>query len=78
MNNMRQRLLTIMTENLPGVDVEHETALIDDGILESLDLVTIVNEIISEFDVELTVDDLLPDNFNSLDAILNMIEDKLA
>ena len=75
---MREQLIELMKENLPGVDVEHETALVDDGILESLDLVTLVNEIMNEFDIELNVDDLLPENFNSVDSILEMIEDKQA
>lgn len=73
---MRERLIELMKENLPGVDVENETALVDDGILESLDLVTLVNEIMNEFDMELNVDDLVPENFNSVDSILEMIEDK--
>lgn len=67
-------LLNILSEVCPGVDFEKETALIDDGILESLDIVTIVGEIMSEFDVELTVDDLLPENFNSARAIMDLIE----
>ena len=69
-------LLKILSEVCPGVDFEQETALIDDGILESLDIVTIVGEIMSEFDVELTVDDLLPENFNSARAIMDLIERK--
>lgn len=76
MKPMRERLIELMKENLPGVDVENETALVDDGILESLDLVTLVNEIMNEFDMELNVDDLVPENFNSVDSILEMIEDK--
>lgn len=70
---MKEKLLSILTEVCPGVDFENETALIDDGILESLDIVVIVTEIMSEFDVELNVEDLLPENFNSVDAILELI-----
>ena len=71
---MKERLLNILTEVCPKVDFENETALIDDGLLESLDIVMIVTEIMQEFGVELTVDDLLPENFNSVDAILALIE----
>ena len=39
---MREKLLEILTEAVPGVDFEMETALVDDEILESLDIVTIV------------------------------------
>ena len=70
-------LMKILTETCPGIDFEHETALIDDGILESLDIVTIVSEIMDEFEVELNVEDLLPENFNSLEAMLELIERRM-
>ena len=69
-------LMKILTETCPGIDFEHETALIDDGILESLDIVTIVSEIMDTFGVELNVDDLLPENFNSVGAIWDLIESR--
>ena len=62
-------LMKILTETCPGIDFEHETALIDDGILESLDIVTIVSEIMD-------VDDLLPENFNSVQAIWELIDSR--
>ncbi len=70
------KLMKILTETCPGVDFEKETALIDDGILESLDIVTIVSEIMDVFGVELNVDDLLPENFNSAEAIWRLIESR--
>ena len=73
----QEKLLTILTETCPGVDFRQETALIDDGILESLDIVTIVSEIMDEFEVELNVEDLLPENFNSLEAMLELIESRM-
>lgn len=69
-------LLKILREACPGVDFERETALVDDGVLESLDIVTIVGEVMDAFDVELNVDDLLPENFNSAGAIWALIESK--
>ncbi|MBP3319770.1 MAG: acyl carrier protein [Ruminiclostridium sp.] len=69
-----EELLAILTEAVPGVDFELETALVDDEILESLDIVTIVSEIKDAFDVEITVDDLIPQNFNSVEAMLALIE----
>lgn len=71
---MREQLIEILTEAVPGVDFETETALVDDEILESLDIVTIVSELKDAFDVEITVDDLVPENFNSVDAMLDLIE----
>ncbi len=73
--DMREQLLAILTETCPGVDFTRETALVDDGIIESLDLVTIVSEIMDTFQVELNVEDLLPENFNSVDDMLRLIRD---
>lgn len=73
---MMEQLLKILNETCPGIDFEHETALIDDGILESLDIVTIVAEIVDEFGVELNVDDLLPENFNSVQAMMALIDSR--
>ena len=73
----QEKLLKILTETCRGVDFQQVTALIDDGILESLDIVTIVSEIMDEFEVELNVEDLLPENFNSLEAMLELIESRM-
>ena len=75
---MKEELLQILTEAVPGVDFEAETTLVDDEILESLDIVTIVSEIKDVFDVEITVDDLVPENFNSVEAILALIQARKA
>lgn len=71
-----EQLMEILEQTCPGVDFNSETALIDDEILESLDLVTIVSEIIDVFDVEITVDDLIPENFNSAKDIMALIESR--
>lgn len=71
-----EKLVAILTDIRPDVDFTAETALIDDGIIESLDIVAIVTGIMDEFDVEISVDDLLPENFNSAEAILAMIRAK--
>ena len=75
-NENKKKLLAILSDIVPDVDFESETSLIDDGLIESLDIVAIVTEIMAEFDVEINVDDLLPENFNSADAILELIESK--
>ena len=71
-----EQLLKILNETCPGIDFQKETALIDDGILESLDIVSIVGEIMDEFGVELNVDDLLPENFNSARAMMDLIDSR--
>lgn len=71
-----EKLMKILMENCPTVDFENEKNLIDDGLLDSLDIVSIVTEIMDVFDVEINVDDLLPENFNSVEAIWAMIEER--
>lgn len=66
-------LLEILEEIKPGVDFESENALVDDGILDSLAIIRLVNEISDEFDVEIQVTDLVPENFNSAQAIMDLI-----
>lgn len=71
-----EKLYEILQEICPDVDFDVEENLVDDGLIASLDLVTIVNELVDAFDVELTVDDLVPENFNSAKSMLRMIEAK--
>ena len=71
---MRKQIIEILTEICPGIDFENETALIDDGLIDSLDIVAVVTELMEGFDVELGVDDLTPENFNSVEAIEDLIE----
>ena len=75
---MREEILEILRDCCPDVDFENETALIDDGLLESLDIVMIVTDLSHRFDVDINVDDLLPENFNSVDDILELIRSKQA
>lgn len=70
---MKEKIIDILNEICPGVDFENETSLIDDEIIDSLDIVSIVGELMDAFDVEISVEDLLPENFNSVDAIAELI-----
>lgn len=67
------KILEILRDCLPFVDFENETQLIDKGILESLDVVMIVSELCEQFDVEIGVDDLIPENFNSAERMYRLI-----
>lgn len=71
---MKDTILEILTDLRPDVDFESETALITNGILESFDIVSLVAELSDEFDITIRPKDLIPDNFNSLDAICALVE----
>ena len=70
---MKEQVMEILKDIRSDIDFENSGKLIDDGILESLDIVAIVGEFNEEFDVEISVDDLLPENFNSVDAMVELI-----
>lgn len=69
-----EELMEILRELRPDVDFETETALIDDGILGSFDITSLVNEIMDVFDVEMDMADLEPENFNSAEAMWEFIQ----
>lgn len=74
---MKDKVLAILTEIRPEVDFETETAMIDDGILESFDVISIVTTLMDEFDILIDADDIEPENFNSLDAIVELVASRM-
>ena len=58
----------------PDVDFETQEHLIDDMILDSLDIVSLISEISEEFDVTITAKDIIPANFNSAKALYELIQ----
>lgn len=70
-----EQLFEILKGIRPDVDFENETALIDDGILDSFDVVSIISELDNEFDVQIRITELDPDNFNSAEAIWKLVQE---
>lgn len=69
-----ERLINILKELHEDVDFEAEEGLVDDGILDSLDIVTLVTEIDSEFDVRIPPEEIVPENFNSAKVLWELIQ----
>ena len=67
-------LLEILTDLHPEVDFELETGLIDNKILDSFDIITIISEIADVFDIAVPAKEIIPENFNSAEALWAMIE----
>ena len=67
-------LLELLEDIKPTVDFRTCTGLIDDGYLDSFDILSIVSELNDAFGVEISPVDIVPGNFNSADALWNMVE----
>lgn len=68
-----EKLIEILQEIEDGVDYENCTTLIDDGYLDSLAIISLVAAIEEEFDVQVPTVEIVPANFNSAQAIWNLI-----
>ena len=68
-----EKLIEILSSLHPDVDFESNDSLIDDGILDSLDIVTLVTEINATFDVIIPAEEVVPENFNSAAALMELI-----
>ena len=68
-----ETLLKILSSLHPDVDFEATEDLVDDGILDSLDIVTLVTEINAELDVTIPAEEIIPENFNSASALFELI-----
>ena len=71
---MLEQIISILNDINPDIDYENETSLIDDGLLDSFDIVSLVGELNDTFDITITVVDLIPENFNSAAAIAALVE----
>ena len=69
-----EELLEILGELHPEVDFETTDGLVDDGILDSLDLVTLITEINDRLDVSIPPEEIIPENFNSVEDIFALIK----
>ena len=70
---MKEQLLQLLKETRPDIDFEKEKKLIDDSLLDSFDIIQIVMEMNETFDIEIQVEDLEPDNFNSIEGMMELI-----
>ena len=67
-------LLELLEDIKPTVDFRTCTGLIDDGYLDSFDILSIVSELNDAFGIEISPVDIVPENFNSAQALCNMVE----
>lgn len=67
------KIIEILESVKPGIDYKNEKALVDNGILESFDIIAIIAKLNDEFDIEFSVNEVLPENFNSVEALYKTV-----
>lgn len=71
---MKEKVISILEDIRSDIDFNNlEQKLIDDDILDSFDIISIVGEFNEAFDIDISVEELLPDNFNTPDAMVDLI-----
>lgn len=68
-----EQLINLLEEIRDDIDFAECETLIADGILDSFDIIQIVNAIDEEYEIEIPATEIIPENFNSANAILKMI-----
>lgn len=74
---MKEKIITILKENIAGVDV-NSMALVDDGYINSLAMIQLVSELDIAFDIEITFEAITKENFNSVEAMERMVRGYLS
>ncbi|MEG1536153.1 MAG: acyl carrier protein [Clostridia bacterium] len=70
----KEELLAILQEFAPGVDFATNTRLVDDKIITSLNLIKLIVKLNGAFDIHISAAHLVPENFNSADAIFALVQ----
>ena len=68
-----EKLMELLRALKPEIDFETEKSLIDDGLLESFDVITLIAEIEDQFGVEIPAEEIVPENLNSAGGIWDLI-----
>lgn len=71
---MNEEIIEILEDLNPGVDYETCTTLIDDRLIESLVMVSLIAELEDAFDITVPAVEVVPANFNSVDAMVALVE----
>ena len=69
-----QQLINLLKSVNPNIDYENEKGLISDGVIDSLSFVMIFTAIAENYGIEIPLEEMIPENFDSADAMLKLIE----
>lgn len=68
-----EELIEIIKEHVPDIGLNKEQTLLDDALIDSIQLVEIISDISEKFEIEISGDDIDPDNFQSVQNIWKLI-----
>lgn len=71
---MEEKVKKIIAENRPDIDDLDNVDFIEDGLFDSFDIITLVSEFDREFGISIDGADITPENFNTVEAIVAMLE----
>ena len=74
MEEIKSALLEILEGLHPDVDFVSSKSLVDDKILDSFDIISIISEVADQFDVTISAEYIVPENFNSAEALYDLIQ----
>lgn len=76
LSEVKLQVISILSEIRPEYDFSQDLNFIEEGMLDSLDIVTLVSGLDEEFSISIDGDDIIPENFSSLELITNLLEKK--
>ena len=68
-----EKLLEALAEVRDDVDFAHGEKLVEDGLIDSLDLTQIIAALDEAFDIHIPAGEIEPENFNNIEAMLDMV-----
>ena len=71
---MRDKVLAILAEEFPGIDFEVSDELVSDGVMDSLTITGIIAALSMEFGITIPYEQIIEENFNSVDALAAMVK----
>ena len=71
---MKEKVLEILSNIRPEFDFTEDVDFIEEGILDSFDVVTLVSDLDTTFGISIDGVDIVPENFSSVDSIINLLK----
>jgi acyl carrier protein len=76
LSEVKLQVISILSEIRPEYDFSQDLNFIEEGMLDSLDIVTLVTGLDEKFSISIDGNDIIPENFSSLELIANLLKKK--